>query len=144
MGKKKHKTKQSKTKQKREEKNNKKIKERKREKEEEEEERKPTTSHPSVKSQRPQERWIGATRNHRGEPLPRTILSASVRITGYRRSDCRRDRRESILYARAEPAGRHNFPPKPRSNSIFKSGTGGARNFIHCYVIMTSGGNGRH
>jgi len=29
-------------------------------------------------------------------PLPRTVLSASVRITGYRRSGCRQGRQESI------------------------------------------------
>ena len=33
---------------------------------------------------------------------PLAILSASVRITGYRRSDCRRGRRESI-YVRSGP-----------------------------------------
>jgi len=45
----------------------------KRKKEEEKEKREkqrrkkkqPTASHPSVKDHRPQERWIGATRNHR-------------------------------------------------------------------------------
>ena len=48
-----------------------------------------TASHPSVKGQRPQERWIGATGNHRRHPLPKTVLSALVHITGYRCSGCR-------------------------------------------------------
>ena len=33
-------------------------------------------------------------------PLPRTVLSASDRTTGYRRSDCRLGRRESICTER--------------------------------------------
>jgi len=43
-----------------------KEKEKDKEKEEEEEKRnQPAASHPSMKSQRPQECWIGATGNHR-------------------------------------------------------------------------------
>ena len=72
-------------------------------------------------------------------PLPRTVLSASVRITGYRRSDCRRGRQESIssVYGAAQTPTRllgrqmfrtpvckrtrHlDFPPKPCSNLILK------------------------
>ena len=67
----------------------------------EKEKKKPTASHPSMKGQRPQECWIGVTWNHRRHPLPRTVLSASVRITGYRRCGCRWGRQESILYAGA-------------------------------------------
>ena len=49
-----------------------------------------TASHPSVKGQRPQERWIGAPwESQEANPLPSYRLSATVRITGYRRSVCR-------------------------------------------------------
>jgi len=101
-------------------------------------------SHPSVKGQRPQERWIGVyTGNHRRHPLPNPIfrLRSALPVTGVLAVG--RGRRESILYAGAEPATRllgripvckrmsHlNFPPKLCSNSIFKpqpAGTGGAR-----------------
>ena len=37
-----------------------------------------------MKGQRPQERWIDVTGNHRRHLLPRTVLFALVRITGYR------------------------------------------------------------
>ena len=44
-------------------------------------------SHPSVKGQRPQERWIGVyTGNHRRHPLPSPIFRLR---SGYRRSGCR-------------------------------------------------------
>ena len=106
-------------------------------KKKEEEEIKPTASHPSEKGQRPQERWIGATGNHRRHPLPRTVLSTSVRITGYRHSGCRWGCQESIC-VRSGPnpdlitgeasvqnpslqrTCHLNFPPKLCSNSIFK------------------------
>ena len=75
----------------------------KRRKKDEEEKKTPTASHPSVKGQRHQERWIGAHwESQEANPLPSYRLSASVRITGYRRSDCRRGRRESI-YVRSGP-----------------------------------------
>ena len=63
------------------------------------EEKQPTASHPSMNSQRPQEHWIGATGNHRRHPLPRTVLSASVRINSYWHSGCRQGCQELILYA---------------------------------------------
>jgi len=96
----------------------------------------PTASHPSVKGQRPQERWIGATGNYRRRTLAQNRPFGFVRITGYRRSGCRRGRQEWI-YVRSGPnpdsitreanvqnpslRTRHlDFPPKPCSNSIFK------------------------
>jgi len=39
-------------------------------------EKQPTASHPFMKGQRPQERWIGATGNHRRHPLLSYRLSA--------------------------------------------------------------------
>ena len=70
-------------------------------------------------------------------PLPRTILSASVCITGYQHSGCRWGCRESNVYGAAQTPSqllgrqmfrtpvckrtRHlDFPPKLGSNSIFK------------------------
>ena len=63
-----NKTKQINLQEKRKEKTYKKLKEKEKDKEREEEERKPTASHPSMKGQRPQERWIGMTGNHRRRP----------------------------------------------------------------------------
>ena len=65
--------------------------------------------------------------------MPSYRLSASVRITGYRRSVCRPGSsridsvrggrtRDSIIGEatfRSQSASHLNFPPKPRSNSIF-------------------------
>ena len=65
-------------------------------------------SHPSVKGQKPKERWIGVyTGNHRRHPLPSPIfrLRTALPVTGVL-TVCRRGRRESILYAGAEPATR--------------------------------------
>ena len=65
----------------REQEEKKKKGEKEKRKEEEKGRRKqPTASHPSVKGQKPQERWIGAHwESHEANPLPRTVLSASVR-----------------------------------------------------------------
>ena len=74
-------------------------------------------SHPSVKGQRPQERWIGAHwESQEANPLPSYRLSASVRITGYRRSDCRRGRQESIYMCSERP----NTPPRLPAKTVFK------------------------
>ena len=64
-------------------------------------------SHPSVKGQKPKERWIGVyTGNHRRHPLPSPIfrLRSALPVTGVLAVG--RGRRESILYAGAEPATR--------------------------------------
>ena len=56
-------------------------------------------SHPSMKGQRPQERWIGVyTGNHRRHPLPCAIfrLRSALPVTGV--LSVSRGRRESILY----------------------------------------------
>ena len=64
-------------------------KEREREREREsgrdEKEKKPTASHPSMKGQRPQERWIGVTGNHRRPthyPEPSFRLWSVLLVTG--------------------------------------------------------------
>ena len=93
-----------------------------------------TASHPSVKGQRPQERWIGAHwESQEANPLPSYRLSASVRITGYRRSDCRRGRRESICVRSGpnpdsiigeanvqNPSLQPNTPPRLPAKTVFK------------------------
>ena len=54
-------------------------------KEKKKKKKQPTASHPSVKGQRPQERWIGAHwESQEANPLPSYRPFASVRITGYR------------------------------------------------------------
>ena len=58
-------------KKKREKKEKKKKKKKRKKKEEEEGKKQPTASHPSVKGQRPQERWIGAHwESQEANPLP--------------------------------------------------------------------------
>ena len=121
-------------KRKKEKKRNKKKK-KKREREEEKENKiQPTASHPSVKGQRPQERWIGAHwESQEANPLPSYRLSASVCITGYRRSDCRRGRRESIRVRSGpnpdsiigeanvqNPSLQPNTPPRLPAKTAFK------------------------
>ena len=67
-----------------------------------------------MKGQRPQERWIGAHWESQETPVAQLPSSASVRIT------VGRGRRESILYAGAEPAtrllGRQHSDPSLQAN----------------------------
>ena len=87
-----------------------------------------------MKGQRPQERWIGAHwESQEANPLPSYRLSASVCITGYRRSDCRRGRRESIRVRSGpnpdsiigeanvqNPSLQPNTPPRLPAKTAFK------------------------
>jgi len=92
----------------------KKFKERKKEQKKEEtnkqtnKKQEPTASHPSVQGQRPQERWIGAhcmviTGDTR---CPATIFQLRSALLDTGVLSVGRGRRESILYAGAEPATR--------------------------------------
>jgi len=137
-GKRKKKKKEKEKKEKKEKEKKEKKEKRKKEKEKEEKrekkKNKPTASHPSVKGQRPQERWIGAHwESQEANPLPSYRLSASVRITGYRRSDCRRGRRESICVRSGpnpdsiigeanvqNPSLQPNTPPRLPAKTVFK------------------------
>ena len=81
----------------------------------------PTASHPSVKGQRPQERWIGAHWESQETPvaqLPSFRLRSALPVTGV--LSVGRGRRESILYAGAEPAtrllGRQHSDPSLQAN----------------------------
>jgi len=96
-------------------------KEKRKEKEERRKNNGLTASHPSVKGQRPQERWIGAHWESQETPVAQLTsfrLRSALPVTGV--LSVGRGRRESILYAGAEPAtrllGRQHSDPSLQAN----------------------------